>query len=69
MELTPLSQDAARFWIETQLREALNYPENIGRALAILKVSHEYGDSPQTMMQKILADFVFTALKVPYTSP
>ncbi len=65
MELTPQSETALRFWIEIQLREALDDSENIEASLALLKVSHEAGDSPQLTMQKVLAGFVFTALKVP----
>jgi hypothetical protein len=57
----PLPPDAIRFWMETRLRDALDNPEVIMSALAMLKVAHEAGDTPPEMMRKILADFTFTA--------
>lgn len=52
------SPQAIEFWIETQLRSALEKPEVIQESLAMLKVSHDHGDTPEEMMRRILADFV-----------
>ena len=52
------SPQAIEFWIETQLRAAIENPEVIQESLGIFKVSYEHGDTPELMMRKILADFV-----------
>lgn len=57
--------EALRFWVETRLRDALEDPENIEHALAMLKVGHDAGDPVRVVVKKVLADFVFGALGVP----
>jgi hypothetical protein len=62
-KMTP-SNDALVFFIESQLRDALDNTEAIDGALAMLKVCVIRGDTPQEMMRKVIADFVLNALEM-----
>lgn len=59
------STESIEFWVETRLRDAIDNPETIQESLAMLKVSHDHGDTPPEMMRKILADFVLRTVRRP----
>ena len=58
------SNDAIRFWIEMQLRDALDNEEHIMSAMAMFKVAHQAGDQPRDIFRKVLANFVYDALGI-----
>jgi hypothetical protein len=56
------SNDAIRFYVETRLRDAVNRPEIVMSALAMLKVGFDLGEPPEDVMRKVLADFALVGL-------
>ena len=55
------SEEAVRFWIETRLRDAIDDPVMILQSLALMKVAYDRGDSPDVMIKKVIAGFIFSA--------
>jgi hypothetical protein len=54
--------DAVKFYIETRLRDAANNPKIIESALAMVKIGHDLGETPQSIMRGALANFVIEGL-------